>query len=110
MSDYTLAPADAFPGADFAIVLAEAIPPLFRKGDTVRLQRSAELSDGEVGLFHTRCGMELRQFCQDIRGTIYLFALDREERERDLCFPPEGEAPTCYGRVLLDRLPELPMD
>ena len=111
MTNYRFVPASERPGADYAIRLEDdALAPLVPKGRTVYLQRSAELQNGEVGLFRSRDGMVFRQFCQDIRGTVYLFALDREERYRDLVFPPEAPLPVCYGRVLLEHLPELPID
>ena len=104
-------PAPDRPEADFAVVLSDdALCPCQKAGETVYLQRSAELSDGDVGLFHARDGMVFRQFCQDSRGTVYLFALRRDRKAEDLIFPPGAELPVCYGRVLLDAPPELPMD
>ena len=98
-------------GADFSVTLEDdSLAPFFRAGETVFLQRSAELGDGEIGLFYTRGGMAFRQFCQDSRGAVYLFSPDRSKKHLDLSFPPGAELPVCYGRVMLSPVPELPMD
>ena len=97
--------------AVFSVTLDDdALRPFFRSGDTVYLQRSAELGDGEIGLFYTSEGLAFRQFCQDGRGAVYLFSPDRSKRSRDLSFPPGAELPVCYGRLLISPVPELPMD
>ena len=111
MADYKLIPAGRRRNADFALRLDDdALYPYRRAGQTVYLQRSAELADGDVGLFYARDGMVFRQFCQDSRGAVYLFALDRSRKAEDLTFPPGAELPVCYGKVLLPHPPELPMD
>ena len=111
MALYERIPAPKTPDADFAVRLEDdALYPLFKAGQTVYLRRSAELSDGEVGLFYARDGMVFRQFCQDSRGTVYLFSLDRTRAQDDLMFPPGSELPVCYGKLLLKKVPPLPGD
>ncbi|MBR6115036.1 MAG: hypothetical protein IKQ10_07580 [Oscillospiraceae bacterium] len=110
MAFYELIPADES-GADFAVVLDDgALAPYVPAGGTVYLRRSVDLCDGDVGLFRTEKGMAFRQFCQDSRGTVYLFTLDRSEKAGDLVFPVGSRYPVCYGKVLLDRPIPLPMD
>lgn len=111
MSDFKLIPVGNKRSADFAVRLEDdAMAPYLKAGQIVYLRRSAELCDGDVGLFFSRGGMVFRQFCRDSRGTAYLFALDRTKKREDLSFPPGAELPVCFGKVLLSRPPELPMD
>ena len=111
MSFFKRIPSGRRMNADFAVVLRDdSFSPCFKAGQTVYLQRTADLRDGDVGLFRARGGLVFRQFCQDIRGTVYLFSLDRSSQKDDLEFPPDGDMPICYGKAILCRLPELPVE
>ena len=97
--------------ADFAVELEDdVLSPLFRAGSRVLMKRSADLLNGDVGLFYSTAGIVFRQFCQDSEGNIYLFALNREHKDEDLMIPASGEKPVCYGKVILDQLLPLPSD
>ena len=110
MSYYEHIPADR-DDADFAVVLEDdSLAPWAGAGDTVYLARSAELDDGDIGLFAAGGGMVFRQFCQDIRGTVYLLSPDRSKKELDLRFPAGSRCPVCYGKVLLNTPVPLPLD
>lgn len=111
MALYETIPADLAPGADFAVRLEnDSLSPYVKKGETVRLRRSVELRDGDLGLFCAGEGMVFRQFCQDSRGNVYLFQPDRRRKDEDLFFPADGPMPVCYGRVCLDKPIPLPAD
>lgn len=97
--------------ADFAVVTEDdSLIPFIRAGGRALLRRTAELGDGDIGLFYSREGMVFRQYCSDSRGTVFLFSIDRSRKNEDLEFPPGSELPVCYGRLLLSRTPELPQD
>ena len=111
MAAYTMIPARRRRGADFAVRLEDdALCPYVKAGNTVYLQRSADLDDGDVGLFYSRGGMVFRQFCQDSQGNIYLFSPDRSRKEADLVIPADALRPVCYGKVLLGDPVPLPED
>ena len=111
MAFLNLIPVGKNKDADFAVRLEDdSLFPCLRSGQTAYLQRTADLCDGDVGLFRARTGLVFRQYCRDSRGTVYLFSLDRTAKGNDLEFPSGGELPVCYGRVLLRRRPKLPMD
>lgn len=98
-------------GAAFAVRLEDdALAPYVPAGSTAYLIRSVDLHDGDVGLFRTENGMAFRQFCRDVRGSVYLFSLDRAKREDDLVFPAGAQMPTCYGKLLLEGPIPLPVD
>ncbi len=109
MAEYELIDAPA--EGDFAVRLTDdALEPWFKAGETVFLLRSVELRDGDLGLFYSGEGMVFRQYCRDVRGTVYLFAPDRRRKDRDLVIEAEDEMPVCYGKVLLRRPVPLPAD
>ena len=111
MAFFSPIPAGKWADADYAVILEDdALAPYLRAGQTAYLQYPADLHDGDVGLFLARDGLVFRQYCRDIRGTVYLLSLDRTRKEEDREFPAYGELPICFGRVLLRRRPELPMD
>ena len=111
MSVYEMLPVSGDEQADFAIVMEDdALSPLYAPGSTVRMKRSTDLLDGDVGLFYSKDGIVFRQFCQDSQGNIYLFCPDRTKKEKDLMIPAAAERPVCYGKVLLDTPLPLPED
>lgn len=111
MSFFKYIPAGKNTNAGFAVRLEnDSLFPCLRAGQTAYIQRTADLYDGDVGLFLTRKGLVFRQYCRDSRGTVFLFSLDRTVKKDDLEFPPGAELPVCFGKVLLRHKPELPMD
>lgn len=110
MEKYTLLPAGS--GGDFALrVLDDSLLPYVKAGEVVRLRRSVELRDGDVGLFRSREGMVFRQFCQDSQGNVYLFPVNRRYQEKSVMIPRRRvRRLVCYGRLILSRRIPLPMD
>lgn len=111
MNNYRTIPGRGKKDADFAVVVEDdSLAPFIRAGGKAFLRRTAELGDGDIGLFFSREGMVFRQYCSDSRGTVFLFSIDRSRKNEDLEFPYGSELPVCYGRLLLSRVPELPQD
>ena len=80
--------------ADFAVVTEDdSLVPFIRAGGRALLRRTAELGDGDIGLFYSREGMVFRQYCSDSRGTVFLFSIDRSRKNEDLEFPPGRSCP-----------------
>ncbi len=111
MNCYRTIPGRGKKDADFSVVMEDdSLVPFIRVGGRAYLRRTAELGDGDIGLFYSREGMVFRQYCSDSRGTVFLFSIDRSHKNGDLEFPSGSELPVCYGRLLLSRTPELPQD
>ena len=111
MSFFKYIPAGKNTKAGFAVKLEDdSLSPCLHAGQTAYIQRTADLCDGDVGLFLTRKGLVFRQYCRDSRGTVFLFSLDRTGKKDDLEFPRSAELPVCYGKVMLRHNPELPLD
>ena len=97
---------------DYALTVTDgSLLPWVRPGERVTVSRRTDLRDGDVGVFRSREGMVFRQYCRDSQGNVYLFAVNRAERDRDLAIPPErfGEI-VCYGRLALKERIPLPTD
>jgi len=97
---------------DYTVTVTDAsLLPWVRPGERVTVSRRTDLRDGDVGLFYSREGIVFRQYCRDSQGNVYLFSVNRAERDKDLSVPASraGEI-VCYGRLeLKERIP-LPMD
>lgn len=95
--------------ADFAVIVSDdSLAPRYKKGETVYLRRNTELFDGDIGLFETEEGAAFRQFCADSRGTVYLFAVNRERADADCMLSPAAAAELiCYGRLEIE--PPVPL-
>lgn len=106
--DYSV-PADS--PADFAARIdGDSMEPLIPDGSIVLVSARARMSDGDVGLFFVDGDMKCKQYCEDALGNIYLFSLNRERRDADVTVTAgSGVTVCCFGKVLLDRRPPLPV-
>lgn len=109
MADYTEIDVPDDSEADFAIRVTDtALSPRVRKGQTVTVRRSCELTDGDVGIFFLDGELSFYQYCEDHLGNVYLLSVNRRYRSRDrMLSREEGAELVCYGRVLLD--PPVPL-
>ena len=97
---------------DYTLTVSDgSLLPWVRPGEQVTVSRRTDLRDGDVGVFYSREGMALRQYCRDSQGNVYLFSVNRAQRDKDLSIPASRAGKiTCYGRLeLKERIP-LPMD
>lgn len=106
--DYTV-PADC--PADFAARIdGDSMEPVIPDGSIVLVSARARMNDGDVGLFFVDGDMKCKQYCEDALGNIYLFSINRERRDADVTVPAgSGVTVCCFGKVLLDRRPPLPV-
>ena len=97
---------------DYSLTVTDgSLLPWVRPGERVTVIRRTDLRDGDVGVFYSREGMVFRQFCRDSQGNVYLFAVNRRERDKDLSIPPARfRRIVCYGRLALKERIPLPMD
>jgi phage repressor protein C with HTH and peptisase S24 domain/DNA-binding Xre family transcriptional regulator len=106
--DYAV-PADS--RADFAArIQGDSMEPYIDDGSIVLVNRSMPLTDGDVGLFFVDGDIKCKQYCEDSFGNIYLFSLNRARADADTTVPASsGITVFCFGKVLLDRRPPLPV-
>ena len=105
--DYTVA-ADC--AADFAVKIdGDSMEPAIRDGGIALVQRTP-IENGDVGLFFIDGDMKCKQYCRDNYGNVYLLSLNRARADADVTVPASsGVTLCCFGKVLLDRRPPLPI-
>ena len=107
--DYIPVQGSVPPGADYAVhIQGDSMEPYILDGSVVYVNRDP-MAVGDVGIFCVDGEMFCKQYYKDDAGTVYLFSLNRERADADLVLTPSGNRSLVwYGRVILDRRPELP--
>ena len=97
------------PRAEFAIhVNGDSMEPYLHDG-TVALGVKRFPRDGEVGAFFLDGGFLVKQFCSDMAGNVYLFALNRSRADADdTVWHDSGRDLRCVGTILMSRRIPLP--
>ena len=105
--DYSVA-ADC--AADFAVRIdGDSMEPLIHDGSVVLVQR-APIRDGDVGLFFVDGNMKCKQYCRDSFGNVYLLSINRARSDADTTvLASSGVTLCCFGKVLLEHRPPLPV-
>ena len=110
--DYVLVPVSGkLPkGTDYAVRIdGDSMEPYIADWSRVYVERTSELSPGDVGIFFVDGDMKCKQFCEDNYGNIYLFSLNRNRADADVFVSrTSGICVYCFGKVLLDKRPPLP--
>lgn len=96
--------------ADFAArIQGDSMEPWIADGGVVLVRRGS-VEIGDVGLFFVDGDMKCKQYCRDNYGNVYLFSLNRARADADVTiWASSGITLCCFGRVLLDRRPPLPI-
>ncbi len=105
--DY-LVPAES--EADFAArICGDSMEPLLADG-AVALVKRCPIENGDVGLFFVDGDMKCKQYCRDNFGNVYLLSVNRSRADADsLISASSGLTLACFGKVLLDKKPPLPV-
>ena len=105
--EYTV-PADC--GADFAVRIdGDSMEPVIRDGAVALVKREA-IVNGDVGMFFVDGDMKCKQYVRDNFGNVYLLSLNRARADADVEIPASsGVTLCCFGKVLLDRRPAIPV-
>ena len=96
-------------GADFAVrIQGDSMEPVIADGSVVYVNRDP-LVNGDVGIFCVDGDMLCKQYVRDRLGMVYLFSLNRARADADVVLPPDsGRSVVCFGRVLLEKRPNIP--
>lgn len=109
-SDYEMIPLpeNAPAGADFCItVRGDSMEPYIPDGSLAYVKRGAPLDEFDVGVFFVSGDVFVKQWCVDMRGTLYLLSAnpDREDANKEIS-KSAAETVVCFGKVLgLKKLP-----
>lgn len=96
--------------ADFAArIQGDSMEPIIHDGGIVLVERGP-IENGDVGLFFVDGDMKCKQYCRDNYGNVYLHSINRERADADVTITASsGITLCCFGRVILDRRPPLPV-
>ena len=98
--------------ADFAIrVNGDSMEPWLPDG-SIALCKRENPRDGDVAALLLDGDFLCKQVCQDITGTLHLFSLNRARKNMDRHISRDDidRQLVCFGTVLLDTVPALPID
>lgn len=96
--------------ADFAArIQGDSMEPVIHDGSVVLVER-CPIDNGDVGLFFVDGDMKCKQYCRDNFGNVYLLSVNRERADADVTISASsGVTLCCFGRVILDHRPPLPV-
>ena len=107
--DYIPVQGEVPSNADFAVRIQGDTMEPYLMDDAIAYVNRDPMTEGDVGIFRVNGQMVCRQYDKDQAGTVYLFALNRAKKERDLALAAEERTKlSWYGRVILNFRPELP--
>ena len=107
--DYEV-PADS--PAEFAIrISGDSMEPWIPDG-SIQLCTKTAPRDGEVGAFLIDGEYLCKQICIDITGTLHLFSLNRDRKDKDRHIPRDDieRQVLCFGTVIMEERHPLPLD
>ena len=96
--------------ADYAVdIQGNSMEPYIHDGDMVYVQKDAELSVGDVGIFCVNGAMYCKQYYLDDERNLVLVSANPDLRESNIHVSADsGFSVTVCGKVLLDRRIGLP--
>ncbi len=98
--------------ADFAIrITGDSMEPYLEDG-SIALCVRRNPKDTEVGAFLIDGDFICKQMCIDYNGMLHLFSLNRDRKNLDRHIPRDDidRQIMCFGTVLMDKVPSLPID
>lgn len=111
-ADFSMMPVDdSVPDvADYAVdIQGNSMEPYIHDGDMVYVQKDAELSVGDVGIFCVNGAMYCKQYYLDDERNLVLVSANPDLRESNIHVSADsGFSVTVCGKVLLDRRIGLP--
>lgn len=111
-ADFIMIPVDdSVPdAADYAVdIQGNSMEPYIHDGDMVYVQKDAELSIGDVGIFCVNGAMYCKQYYLDDERNLILVSANPDLRDSNVYVSADsGDSVTVCGKVLLGRRIELP--
>ena len=97
--------ADVPAKADFSIdISGDSMEPYIKNGQTVYVQRGADLAEFEVGIFFVDGDVFCKQWCVDYAGTLHLLSANPRREDANISIPRDaGRSCVCFGKVLLNK-------
>lgn len=103
--------ADVPAKADFCLdISGDSMTPYIKDGQTVYVQRAAELHEFEVGIFFVDGDVYCKQWCPGYAGETYLLSANPKRQDANITISRDsGRNCVYFGKVLLDKKLPRPM-
>lgn len=103
--------ADVPAKADFCIdISGDSMEPYIKDGQTVYVQRGADLKEFEVGIFFVDGDVFCKQWCPGYDGSLYLLSANPKRQDANIIVSRDaGRNCVCFGKVLLNKKLPRPM-
>lgn len=103
-------PSDAPTAADYAVnIQGNSMAPYICDGDTVYVQRTTDLSVGDVGIFCVDGAMYCKIYHKNREGVVTLVSANPALRKTNVRLSPDGDHSfECLGKVLLGEHVRMP--
>lgn len=97
--------ADVPAKADFSLdISGDSMMPYIKNGQTVYVQRAAELHEFEVGIFFVDGDVFCKQWCPGYAGETYLLSANPKRQDANITISRDsGRNCVYFGKVLLDK-------
>lgn len=97
--------ADVPAKADFCLdISGDSMLPYIKDGQTVYVQRGADLEELDVGIFFVDGDVFCKQWCVDYAGTLHLLSANPKRQDANISISrSSGRSCVCFGKVLLDK-------
>lgn len=97
--------ADVPSKADFCLdISGDSMMPYIKNGQTVYVQRAAELHEFEVGIFFVDGDVFCKQWCPGYAGETYLLSANPKRQDANITISRDsGRNCVYFGKVLLDK-------
>lgn len=91
--------------ADFSIdISGDSMLPYIADGQTVYVQRGADLVEFDVGIFFVDGDVYCKQWCPSYDGSLYLLSANPKRQDANVTIGRDaGRNCVCFGKVLLDK-------
>lgn len=91
--------------ADFSIdISGDSMEPYIKDGQTVYVQRGADLKELDVGIFYVDGDVFCKQWFQGYDGSLYLLSANPKRADDNITVSRDaGRSCVCFGKVLLGK-------
>lgn len=103
--DVVLANSSVPKRADFGVrIQGDSMEPVIADGDIVYVEKDADISAGDIGIFCVDGAMYCKEYRRDREGNVTLYSLNPERQDCNIYLSADsGSTLTCLGRVLPNR-------